>query len=132
MKKIHPSDKIYIKDSGVAPGERGVFAKTDIKKGDVIETCPTIEFPEDDSSSFKEGHLVTYTFYLGKNKDQATILLGFGSIYNHSHTPNAIYKRKDTNVNFIASKNIKKDEEILVNYLQGNKNINNPLWFEIK
>ena len=132
MKKIYSSDKIYIKDSKIVPGERGVFAKTNIKKGEIIETCPTIEFSEDDSVNFKESLLVTYTFYLGKNKDQVTILLGFGSIYNHSYTPNAIYKQKDTTVIFIANRNIKKDEEILINYLQGNKNIKNPLWFEVK
>ncbi len=131
MNKLISSNKIYISDSKVASGERGVFARTNIKKGEIIEICPVIEFSEHESSNFKEGNLVTYTYYFGKNKDQATILLGFGSIYNHSYQPNAVYKEKEMKVDFTANRNIKKGEEILVNYLQDNKNIKNPLWFEL-
>lgn len=131
MTKLYASDKIYINDSKTAIGERGVFAKKDIKKGEIIETCPVIEF-SDDSSDPKQSDLVTYTFYFGENKDESTILLGFGSIYNHSYEPNSVYKQNDMTVNFIANRNIKKDEEILVNYLQGNKNVKTPLWFELK
>jgi len=130
MNKLVPSDKIYISNSIIAKGERGVFAKNDIKKGEIIETCPVIEF-SDDSSDPRQSSLITYTYYFGANKDQSTILLGFGSIYNHSHEPNSVYKQKDMMVDFTASRNIKKDEEILVNYLQGNKNVKNPLWFEL-
>jgi len=131
MKKIYSSNKIYIKDSKIAVGERGVFALTNINKGEVIEICPAIEFSEHDSINFKESHLVTYTYYFGEDKNQATILLGFGSIYNHSYNPNAIYAEKNMQVKFTANKDIKKDEEILVNYLQNNKNSKNPLWFEV-
>lgn len=132
MKKLIPSDKVYISDSKIAVGERGVFAKKDIKKGETIESCPVIEFSESESSNFKESNLVTYTYYFGKDKNQATILLGFGSIYNHSYTPNAVYKAKEEIIDFTAKRNIKKDEEILVNYLQESKNSKNPLWFEAK
>ena len=125
-----PSDKIYISDSKIVPSERGVFAKVDIKKGEVIDICPIIEFPENDSSNFKESDLVTYTFYFGKEKNMATILLGFGSIYNHSYKPNTIYKKKNMTIEFIANRKIKQDEEILVNYLQDNKTAKAPLWFE--
>lgn len=131
MIKLTPSDKIYVSNSWITDGGRGVFAKTDIKKGGIIESCPIIEFFESDSSNFKESNLVTYTYYFGGDKNQATILLGFGSIYNHSYTPNAIYKQKNMTVDFIAFKNIRRDEEILVNYLQDHKNSKNPLWFEI-
>jgi len=34
-------------------------------------------------------------------------------------------------VDFIALKNIKKDEEITVNYIQGNQKNTKPLWFEV-
>ncbi len=132
MNKIIPSNKIYVSDSKIVPGERGVFALRNIKKGELIEVCPVIEFTEHDSSNFQESLLVTYTYYFGKEKDQATILLGFGSIYNHSYEPNAVYKEKNMEVSFTANKNIKKDEEILVNYLQESKNTKSPLWFEIK
>jgi uncharacterized protein len=132
MKKIIPSNKIYVSDSKIAIGERGVFAGINIKQNEIIEICPVIEFIDNDSSNFKEGNLVTFTYYFGKDKNQATILLGFGSIYNHSYNPNASYKQIGMTVRFSAKKNIKKDEEILVNYLQDHKIANAPLWFDIK
>lgn len=131
MNKLISSNKIYISKSRIANGQRGVFARVDIKKGEIIETCPVIEF-SDDLSNLNQSDLITYTYFFGKNKDKSTIILGFGSIYNHSHKPNAVYKQKGMTVDFTASKSIKKDEEILVNYLQDNKNVKNPLWFELQ
>jgi SET domain-containing protein len=44
--------------------------------------------------------------------------LGYGSIYNHSHSPNADWKQnfKTNSMVYRAIKPIKKGEEILVNY----------------
>lgn len=58
------------------------------------------------------------------------VALGFGSIYNHTDNPNAMYKEheKELTIDFIALRDIQKDEEITVNYVQGNNN-KNPLWF---
>jgi len=61
------------------------------------------------------------------------VVLGFGSIYNHSHQPNAKYKEKykDRSIDFIAINEIKKDEEITVNYNQGKQKHKSPLWFNV-
>jgi uncharacterized protein len=61
------------------------------------------------------------------------IVLGFGSIYNHSYIPNALYKEryKERLVEFVALRDIKKDEEIAVNYVQGSKKSEHPLWFDV-
>ena len=133
MKKLLASDKIYIAQSKIAKAGRGVFARVSIKKGELIESCPIIEIPKNDVSNLKESILVTYFFYFGKNKDQLTIALGFGSIYNHAYRSNAIYKLKpkDRVMDFVALKEIKKDEEITVDYLHGNPKGENPLWFEV-
>jgi uncharacterized protein len=58
------------------------------------------------------------------------VALGFGSIYNHTDSPNAVYKEHDKaqTIDFIALRDIQKDEEITVNYVQGNNN-KSPLWF---
>lgn len=133
MNKLFSSDKLYISQSKIPKAGRGVFARVDIKRGELIERCPVIEIPEHDASSINTSILVTYIYYLGKNKERLMVALGFGSIYNHSYQPNARYKEKykDKIIDFIAISEIKKDEEITVNYSQGNKKDKIPLWFNV-
>lgn len=135
MKKIVSLDKVYIGKSKIINAGRGVFAKCDIKKNEVIERCPTIVVPKHDMSNLKESILVTYFFYYGKNKEKLMVALGFGSIYNHSYKPNAKYKitPKEKIIDFTALRNIRKDEEVTFNYYNyGNKkNKKSPLWFEV-
>lgn len=125
MKKIRASDKVYITESKIPGAGRGVFAGQNIKKGEVIEICPTIEVSQDENT------LVTYLFYFGKGKGRAFLALGCGSLYNHSYTPNAKYKIKSSiNVmEFTAISDIRRGGEITVNYKGASKN-QNPLWFE--
>lgn len=132
--KVHSTQNIYISQSRIPNSGRGVFAGCKIKKGEIIERCPVIEIPEEDVANLNGSFLVTYFYYLGKDKEQLKIALGFGSIYNHTYTPNARYKgiKKENTIDFIALKDIQKDEEITVNYIQGKKKYKNPLWFESK
>ncbi len=132
MQQLLATDKLYVSKSKIPKGERGVFANSEIKVGDVIERCPVIEIPEHELKSLEESILITYLYFFGEKKQKALVALGFGSIYNHSYTPNAVYKIKvkEKIIEFICTKKIKKDEEILVNYIQGN-NDKIPLWFEV-
>lgn len=132
MKKLPASDKVYIGKSRILDAGRGVFARRDITKEELIEKCPIIEIPEHDLSNLRESILVTYFFYFGKNKERLFIALGFGSIYNHAYKPNAKYKIKHAEriIDFIALKDIKKDDEITFNYSYGNSKNESPLWFE--
>ncbi len=131
MKNLYASDKIFIKDSKIAKGERGVFAARNIKRDELIEECPIIEIEKEDPSNIKEGILITYFFYVGEKKERVAVALGFGSIYNHTYSPNATYKIKirEKIMDFIAIRDIKKDEEITVNYNSGNPQDKTPLWF---
>lgn len=133
--KLLTSDKVYISKSKIPNADRGVFARRDIKKGEIIERCPIIEVPKNDTSNLKKSVLVTYFFYFGKNKEQVAIALGFGSIYNHSYKPNAIYKIKprEKTIGFIALDDIKKNDEITFNYYNSSKSKDkkSPLWFEV-
>lgn len=111
--------------------ERGVFAVENIKKGEIIEVCPLITVPKSDMSNLTESILVTYFFYFGKNK--LAMVLGFGSLYNHSYEPNSKYEinEKERVITFSALRDIKKNEEITFNYSRGNPNSTSPLWFEV-
>ena len=132
MKKLLTSDKVYIRQSRILNAGRGVYARRDIKKDEIIEKCPVIEVPKHDVSNLRESILVTYFFYFGKNKERLAIALGFGSIYNHTYEPNATYKIKhrEKTIDFIALSDINKDDEITVNYNYGNPKDKSPLWFE--
>lgn len=94
----------------------GVFAATDLRKGEIIEICPAIFMPMKEFEQIKKTKLYYY-FYEYSNKEFA-IVLGYGSVYNHSYTPNAQYKfnylRRTYEVKAIEC--IKKDEEIFINY----------------
>ncbi len=129
MKKLSPSEKIYVAQSRIVPGERGVFAQQQIKKGECIEICPILRISKDDTAAIHEESLVSYMFYFGDKKDEALIALGFGSLYNHTDIPNAQYtiKSEENIIEFTAVKDIQKDEEITVTYA---KEENTPLWFE--
>jgi len=75
---------------------------------------------------------VEYYFYFGKNNEMLAVALGFGSIYNHSYEPNAIYKKRirDKVIEFVALRSIRKDEEISVNYNYGDPNDKTRLWIK--
>ena len=134
MKKLYSSNKVFVSKSKIKNAGRGVFAAQKIKKGEAIEVCPLIIVPKSDMSNLRESILVTYFFYFGKKKERLAVALGFGSIYNHSYTPNATYKIKvkKKTIDFTAIKDIKKNEEITFNYSFGNPKNKNPLWFAVK
>lgn len=132
--KLLPSSKIYIDESKIPNAERGVFALQTIKKYELIERCPIILISENQVSDLRKTELINYYFMWGndKNNHKAAICLGFGSIYNHSYNPNATYKKcvNELFVDFIAVNDIKKDQEITINYNYGNVNDKTTLWIK--
>lgn len=110
---------------------RGMFAAERIKKGQIIEVCPVIVIPNRDKKLIDKTHLFDYYFMWG-TKNQPAIALGYGSLYNHSYDPNAEYdqKVKRNVIIFTALRNIKKDEEITVNY-NGDPGNKSSLWFKV-
>lgn len=115
MKQIINQNNVYVAPSTLAQGN-GVFATTDLRKGSIVEICPAIFMPIKEFEQIKQTKLFYY-FYEYSNKEFA-IVLGYGSVYNHSYQPNAQYKfnylRRVMEVK--AIKPIKKDEEIFINY----------------
>lgn len=112
---IHNS-KVYVKKSTIHGW--GVFAKEDIKQGDIVEECLTLTLPiiRGQSSPL----MIDYRFNWPQGSDwkEQVLALGYGSLYNHSETPNAYWVSNIENKSFlfISNRDIKQDEEILVWY----------------
>lgn len=118
----------------LTPGRgRGVFARVPIEDGEVIEDCPVIVVPEEQVEAMGGTILHEYFFRWGGTHDAGAIALGFGSLYNHSDDPNAMYVRKYelSILTFVALRAIAVGEEITVSY-HGGFGERGPLWFEQK
>ena len=98
----------------------GVFAKEDIKRGDIIEECHFMSLPPQMYHTMKRWDLFRYVFHYPKNSPGEELVwpLGNGCIYNSSPTPNADWET-DTDKRifiFVAIEDIKKGKEICTNY----------------
>jgi SET domain-containing protein len=111
---------------------RGVFTDKKINIGDIIESSPVIEFPEEDWKHVVETVINSYCFLWGEDRQSGALALGYGSLYNHSYKPNAKYIRKVSEkvIDFVAIKDIEAGEEITVNY-NGVPDDNEPVWFDV-
>jgi SET domain-containing protein len=131
---LKPSAKIYSGESKIKNAGRGVFAAQEIKKDEVIESCPIILINENEVPDLRKTELHNYYFMWGedRNNHKAAVCLGFGSLYNHSYSPNATYHKlkEEGLIKFVAIKDINKDEEISVNYNFGNPDDKTKLWIE--
>ena len=97
----------------------GVFAKKDIKKGEIVEYCPVIRY----KSVFPlPSVLDAYAFDdVFNEKDTSGMQFGLGSIYNSSHHASGvdvfpIYDDDTKLYQWIAVRDIPKDKEILTWY----------------
>ena len=106
-------DKISIKQSLIPNSGRGVFAEKDFKKGEVIEVCPLIT---DYKKNFANSKIKDYTFRSKFKPDQEVIVFGMCSMYNHSDNFNVGHNQDPENMIFSAARDIKKGEELYVNY----------------
>lgn len=101
---------------------RGVFAKRDIKAGEVIARCEILVLSTADTATLNETDM---RYYLFKYNDvQDCIVLGDGEIFNHTDNENVSYElRVQTDavsnrqvMEFKAKRNILEDEQMFINY----------------
>ncbi|MCF6359980.1 MAG: SET domain-containing protein-lysine N-methyltransferase [Cyclobacteriaceae bacterium] len=130
---IH-APQVYVKHTGNDKG-RGVYAGRGYKKGEIVEECPIIvlykPFEQLDPS------LQTIIFNWGsltKTEPSNALVLGYGAIYNHANPANMLYKGvlENHSIQYIAAKDVKKDEELTVNYndANGQPYCDKDTWFE--
>lgn len=100
---------------------RGVFCSHPLTAGDVIEICPALVLPHEEIELLTRSELFGYYFLWGEQSDQCAIALGYGSLYNHSEDPNAVFEPDftDDTIVFIAQRDISAGEEITVDYQAG-------------
>lgn len=118
----------------VAPSEThgmGVFAGRYMEEGEVIEICPVILFPKSQLQYVRQTVLDDYYFDWGDKGEWFALCLGFGSLYNHSYSPNAEYGMdfEANTIDFYCIKPIEAGDEIFINY-NGDVDNMDKVWFE--
>jgi SET domain-containing protein len=131
MKNDFASGDLFIRPAGALG--RGVFAGRAFKTGDVIERVPVIMIPGVELSKIDKTCLYDYYFKWGLEGTDAALALGYGSLYNHSFTPNATHHAllADEAYEFIALQDIEQGEEIRINY-NGDPKDTSDMWFEVE
>ena len=108
---------------------RGVFALKDFQPGEVIEVCPVLVLSAEDTRVLDKTEV--YNYYYSWQDGGSALALGYGSLYNHSYTPNAVREKdfKNDQIVIRAHTPIRKGEEITHNY-NGDPTNQKKVWFE--
>ena len=112
----------YVDISKIPNAGRGLFASEDFKKDDVI--CYNYSWDIDYHTvlSMQEtmNNIMDITFSNPDKKLHRLLIIGKLAFVNHSIDSNAVVDWKNSNIGYIgilyATKNIKKREEIFINY----------------
>ena len=126
MLQQHPG--LYYAPSG--RHRLGVYCLEEIQAGSVIEICPIILIPPDQAKEIVRGYIL-YDYYFEWKKEHIALALGYGSLYNHSSTPNAFFEPDYQRqlILFKAAIEIPAGQEILVDYHAGTPE--EKVWFEV-
>ncbi len=102
---------------GISPtlSIRGLIANEKISKNQIIEQCPALIYrknPEVIEQTIFDNYVFDW------DEQHEAMALGYGSLCNHSYTPNASvdYDMKANEVIFSALRDIEIGEEIMINY----------------
>ncbi len=124
---MRPSRGIRVGSAGKRG--RGVFAVKHFQSDDLIERAPLVVINARDVEVMEETGVSGYWYDYGGGK--RAIGLGYTSLYNHSHRPNAVYTVRDEPdvIVIVALREIKPGTEIKVNY-NGDPKDKAKLYFE--
>ena len=107
-------------------GGRGVFTSRAVEKGSVVELAPALVLSPEDRRAIHGTRLHDYYFLW--DGEGAAIALGYGSLYNHSASPNLEYDidYEFQQIRFVTLRPVEAGEELLIDYLAGG---GEELWF---
>ena len=115
-----PPTKIYVKP--IEGKGLGVFAREAIAEGETIEICPLMSLGKNPGHKNQDpffNYRFSYPREGAHNGNQDMVVAwGYGSLYNHSNSPNTDWIDHPTEkaFQFIAKKDIFPDEEITIHY----------------
>ena len=124
---------IFVEVKKTGKKGRGVFAIKDFNPGEIVENCPVINITPKERK-IVEKTIFDYYIYPWRSTRSGSLVLGYGSLYNHSFNPNADWKQnfKTQSMVYRAVRPIKKGEEITVNY-NGEPDDTTPIdWFDVE
>ena len=112
---------------------RGLFATRLISCGELIEEAHVIVVPREQVEQLDATVLGDYLFLWGEEEEETALVLGRGSLCNHSYQPNArfVLHPDRLTIEFVALRDISAGEEIATNY-HGDPACSDPVWFEAK
>ena len=112
---------------------RGVFATRRFSRGALVERSPVIAMTGREWRSLEKTRLGDYAYDWGARNRGCAMVLGLGSLYNHSYEPNAEnrWNAPLLAMDWIALRAIEPGEEITVNYHDEN-DARDPLWFRAR
>ena len=113
-----------VKKSKLEGSGYGVFAGTNYNEGDPVEKCVFLELSNSKDSTYVRPELDHYVFASHVTPGKEVLVFGNGSLLNHSDTPNLVmtYDTKKVDkriVIYIATKNIKRGDELFIDYGKG-------------
>ena len=111
---------------------KGVFTNEAITANTLIEIAPVIICPAADIPLIDKTNLYNYYFKWGNLQTEIAIALGYGSMYNHSYTPNVAYKMdyEQQTISFVAWEYIAAETELFINF-NGEVLDTTPVWFDV-
>ncbi|MCK6481555.1 MAG: SET domain-containing protein [Planctomycetes bacterium] len=115
------------------PGKgRGVFATRRFRRGALVERSPVIVLPEEEWRRLAKTRLDHYV-YEWAGDGGCSMVLGLGSLYNHSYEPSVenFVDRRNLAMEWVALRDIAPGEEITVNYNDADDPLA-ELWFEAR
>lgn len=133
--KIQGLTVLKIKKSSL--GGYGVFATRHIKAGTIVERAHCIAFSLESWHHLKQFDFPgNYAFHWGGEGTDCepcmVIATGYGSIFNHSYSPNVRYEdHPEFKKHFIALVDIPRGCELTINY-NGDHKDPTPIWFDTK
>lgn len=113
-RKLRATDGLFI---APAVHGRGVFTSKRIERRRLIGEYPYVVVPYIDE-------LRDYVFELEGVEEEAALVIGYGSIMNHSDRPNVLFRCDEGRECFVftSKRVIRPGEELLIDY--------GPTWFE--
>jgi SET domain-containing protein len=113
--ELYKSPKIVVKSSNVHGF--GVFTKENLKEGELLEECHLYKFNTTDFTQIDLGITPIVQQYPARIPTNPwVIVLGYGSIFNHSDTPNTFRKGENNLYKFFAKADIAAGSELFINY----------------